>query len=94
MSMLLLMFLTGRRFGWQGQVVFLGTLGFFVETRERFWFSVLLPALTYSMGAAPLLASVAIIIIGGILGLLTMRLIAGPAGKRASARREALRARA
>ena len=77
MALLLIVFMIGRRFGWKSQVAFIGALGFFIELRERFWFSVILPALTYKIGSAPVVGSAALIIAGGLSGLLVMRVIAG-----------------
>ena len=82
MALLLFVFLVGRQFGWKIQAAFIGALGFFVELRERFWFSVILPALTYQAGSAPVAGSAMLIIAGGVLGLLVMRLIAGPETRR------------
>jgi hypothetical protein len=76
-ALLLLAFIIGRRFGSKGQVLFLLVLGIYIELRERVWFSVILPALSYRDGAGEAIASAAIITAGGAAGLLAMRLIAG-----------------
>ncbi len=78
MIFLLLLSLVGRRFGSQAQVISLLVFGVYQETREHFYFSVLLPALTFKPGLTPILGGAAMLIAGGAMGLLAVRLIAGP----------------
>ncbi|HYP12471.1 MAG TPA: serine/threonine-protein kinase [Bryobacteraceae bacterium] len=80
-ALLLLAFLAGRRFGTKGQAVFLLVLGLYVELRERVWFSVVLPALSYGDSVSEILASAAIITAGGFVGLLIMNFIAERGGQ-------------
>ncbi|MEJ7608737.1 MAG: hypothetical protein WKF37_21315 [Bryobacteraceae bacterium] len=77
MALLLLASIIGRRFGWKGQVVFLGIFAFFQATRERIWFSKIIPALTYEPGLLPIVSGTAMLFAGGVIGLCVMRLIAG-----------------
>jgi len=53
-------------------------IGFSDITRERAYFSTFLPALTYQPGLTPILGGAAMLIGGGVLGLLVMRLVGGP----------------
>ena len=78
MLFLLLLSFIGRRFGYKGQVVSLVVLGVYQATRERIYCSILLPALTFEPGLTPILGGAAMLIVGGAMGLLVMRLIAGP----------------
>jgi serine/threonine protein kinase len=68
----------GRRFGWKGQAISLVFFGFYEETQEHVCFSNFIPALTYEMGLTPILGGAAMLIAGAVMGLLVMRLIAGP----------------
>jgi serine/threonine protein kinase len=77
MLFLLLLLLVGRRFGWKGQAISLVVFGLYQETFERVFFSTFLPALTYQWGLTPILGCAAILIAGGVIGLLVMRLITG-----------------
>ena len=77
-AILLFLLMSGRRFGWKGQVLSLAVLGFYQATRERFWFGEFIPALDYQPGLMPIITSAAIIIAAGSIGLLIMRLIGGP----------------
>jgi len=54
MALLLAMSKVGSRFGWKGQAVLLVIVGLWQETRERIWFTAILPALTYAPGLMPL----------------------------------------
>ena len=77
-ALLLLIALVGRRFGWKGEAVFLLMIGLGGEFRERLWWSVILPTLIYDSSWIVFLVVSAITIAGGAIGLLLMRLIAGP----------------
>jgi hypothetical protein len=78
MLFVLLFAAIGRRFGWKGQAIALVAFGLYQETRERAYFSTFLPALTYQPGLTPILGGAAMLIGGGVLGLLVMRLVGGP----------------
>lgn len=84
MTLLLLLSIIGRRFGWKGQASLLVVLGFHQATRERVWFANIIPALTYEPGLIPILVGAVIIIASGVMGLLVMRMIAGPDDARRS----------
>lgn len=83
-AVLLFVHLTGRRFGWKGQLLFLALLAPYVEFRERVWFSVILPALSYSLGAGPFTGSALFLLLGGLLGLSMTRLMQRGTGEPAS----------
>jgi serine/threonine protein kinase len=78
MLFLLLLSAIGRRFGWKGQAIALVAFGLYQEPREHAYFSTFLPALSYQPGLTPILGGAAMLITGGVVGLLVMRLIAGP----------------
>jgi hypothetical protein len=75
MLFVMLSSLIGRRFGWKGQATFLVASSLYLETRERVYFSRILPALTYQSGLIPIVAGAAITVGGGVIGLLVMRLV-------------------
>ena len=76
--LLLILSMIGHRFGWKGQALVLSAIGLAQETRERIWFATILPVLTYVPGPIPILAGAGMLIAGGVMGLVVMRLIAGP----------------
>jgi hypothetical protein len=78
MLCLLLLSVLGRRFGWKAQAIALVTFGLYQEPREHGYFSVFLPALTYRPGLIPILGGAAMLIGGGVMGLLVLRLVGGP----------------
>jgi hypothetical protein len=84
MLFLLLLSLIGRRFGWKGQVIALLIFGPYQETRERIYFSTFLPALKYQPGLTPILGGAAMLIAGGVLGLVVMQLVERWCGSAAS----------
>jgi hypothetical protein len=75
MLFLLLLSLIGRRFGWKVKLAVLIGFGFYQETRERFYFSILLPALDYSGGVVAIAGGAGMLILGGVIGLVVMRLV-------------------
>jgi serine/threonine protein kinase len=75
MLFVMVLSLIGRRFGWKGQATFLVASSLYLETRERIYFSRILPALTYQSGLIPILAGAAILVAGGVSGLVVMRLV-------------------
>jgi eukaryotic-like serine/threonine-protein kinase len=76
--LLLMLSMIGRRFGWKGQALVLVAIGLAQETREHVWFTTVLPVLTYEPGPIPILGGAAMLIASCVMGLLVMRLIAGP----------------
>jgi serine/threonine protein kinase len=77
MVFLLLLSAIGRRFGWKGQAIALVAFGLYQEPREHVYFSTVLPALTYQAGLTAILGGAAMLIVGGVIGLLVMRLVGG-----------------
>ena len=77
-ALMLIMTLVGRRFGWKGQILAVALIAFWQETRERVWWSLIVPVLNFAPGPLSLIAGIAILFVGGALGLLLMRLISGP----------------
>ncbi len=65
-----------RRWGWRWALVFLATWSVYQVSRERIYFSYLLPAIAYEPGFVPLAMEIGIFAAGGLLGLLAMRVIA------------------
>ena len=77
-AILIALSLFGRRYGWKLQALLFLIIGVMSEVRERLWFTILLPALTYDQGWRPVFFGAAITLTSGALGLLVMRIIAGP----------------
>ncbi len=77
-SILLILLMAGRRFGWKGQVLALAVLGLYQAVRERIWAGEFIPALNFQPGLFPILSSAGMIFAAGMIGLLIMRLIGGP----------------
>ena len=76
-TLLVLLLMAGRRFGWNGQLILLLVIGLYQATRQRLWFGEFIPALNFQPGLITMLASAGIIFAAGLLGLVTMRIIAG-----------------
>ena len=75
-----LMFLAAwiqRRYGWTWAAILMSVLSVYQVTRERIWFSVILPAIDLEPGWGPYLTETAIFAAGGFAGLLAMRVITG-----------------
>lgn len=64
-----------KRFGWKGVLVFLPVFSLYQVTRERFWFSIIIPLITYQPGWTPVLTEAFIFGMGGLMALLVMRRI-------------------
>jgi hypothetical protein len=77
MLFLLLLSAIGHRFGWKGQAIALVVFALYQEPRERVYFAALLPALIYQPGFIPILSGAAMLIAGGMMGLLVIRLFGG-----------------
>lgn len=65
-----------RRHGWSWTATCLVGLGLARIVRDRFWFSTVLPVIAFSPVFGPVITEVAIDALGGLVGLLVMRLIA------------------
>ena len=65
-----------RRWGWRWALVFLAVWTTYQVSRERFYFTYVLPAIVFEPGFVPLATELAIFAAGGLLGLLAMRVIA------------------
>ena len=79
-TLILVLFMIGRRFGWKGQALGILLLGLGLPLLERICFGVLIPALDFKPGAVPVLGNAVVLIASATIGLLIMRLIGGPFG--------------
>ena len=77
-TLVLVLFMVGRRFGRKGQALGLLLLGLGLPLLERICFGALMPALNFKGGVAPVLGNAIMVIASASIGLLLMRLIGGP----------------
>ena len=78
-TLVLVLYMIGRRFGWKGQAIALLLLGLGQPLLERIWFGEFIPALSFApLSMAQVLGSAGMLIATGIIALLVMRLIGGP----------------
>jgi hypothetical protein len=90
MLFLLLLSAVGHRFGWKGQLIALVAFGLYQEPREHVYFSTFLPALIYQPGLTPILSGAGMLIAGGIMGLLVMRLFSRSDSRTAEKKNDAI----
>jgi serine/threonine protein kinase len=79
---MLMLLALGRRFGWKGQFAVVVLLAFLQATRDRIWFTAVLPVMAADVGIVPFLSAVAIYIAGLSIGLLIARRIGAGTQKR------------
>jgi len=80
--LMLMLLALGRRFGWKGQFAVVVLLAFLQATRDRIWFTAVLPVMAADVGIVPFLSAVAIYIAGLSIGLLIARRIGAGTQKR------------
>lgn len=73
--LLLLAWAVGRRFGWKGQALALIGFGLLQESREHIWYGQIIPAMTFESDPFQLMCGAAMLVAGGALGVIVMRLI-------------------
>lgn len=78
-TIVLVLYMIGCRFGWRGQVIGLLLLGLGQPLLERICFGEIIPALSFApLSIAQTLGSAAMLIATGLIAILVMRLIGGP----------------
>lgn len=78
-TLVLVLYMIGRRFGWKGQAMGLLLLGLGQPLLERIWFGEIIPVLSFApLSAAQTLGSAGMLIGTGLIAILVMRLIGGP----------------
>ena len=69
-AVLVVLVLIGRRFGWKGQAIALVLYGLGQPVRDRIWFGMVIPALTFEPGVVPILFDAGILIASGLIAML------------------------
>ena len=69
-TVLVVLVMIGRRFGWKGQAIALVLFGLGQPVRERIWFGTVIPALAFEPGVVPILVDGGILIASGLIAML------------------------
>ena len=78
-TLMLVLYMIGRRFGWKGQAMGLLLLGLGQPFLERIWFGELIPLLRFApLSTAQTLGSAGMLIATSLIAILIMRLMGGP----------------
>jgi serine/threonine protein kinase len=76
--LLLILSAIGHRYTWKGQALTLLILSLYGASRERTWYGIIVPALSFQSGTTALLGSAAMLAASGAIGLFTMQSFRGP----------------
>jgi serine/threonine protein kinase len=80
-AVLVVLVLIGRRFGWKGRAIALVLYGLGQPVRDRIWFGMVIPALTFEPGVVPILVDGGILIASGLIAMLIRSAIARQGAK-------------
>ena len=84
-TVLVVLVLIGRRFGWKGRAIALVLYGLGQPVRDRIWFGTIIPALAFEPGVVPILVEGGILIASGLIAMLVRHAIARQAQKSTTA---------